>query len=236
MNRFAKTKIADRIVEDIKNRILNGELKEGDKLPNQNVLAKELGVSPVSLREALHTLAIFGVIEQRPGVGTVVRTRVPTILAGHYTIPEVDDRQAKLELIESRNYIEIVVVELAANNATDIEIEKLGLLTEQMQYEIQENDSSRYGVLNTEFHSRIAAASHNRFLTHYYVVTRSLIMQHLSDAFFSTEENMNISNKGHIEIYQAIRDRNAGKANKLMRKHVRNVTEYALPRITCPAK
>jgi GntR family transcriptional repressor for pyruvate dehydrogenase complex len=48
------------VIEEINRMILSGEVKEGDKLPNQNDFAAQLGVSRPSLREALHTLTLIG--------------------------------------------------------------------------------------------------------------------------------------------------------------------------------
>ena len=73
MAAIIRKKLADSVLEEIRRMITDGELGEGDKLPNQNEFSTQLGVSRPSLREALHTLNLMGVIEQRPGLGTVRR-------------------------------------------------------------------------------------------------------------------------------------------------------------------
>lgn len=92
-----RKKVADAVIEEIKRMIQSGELKEGDKLPNQNIFAAQLGVSRTSLREALNTLTRLGVTEQRPGYGTVLRSRVPAIFAEHMTPPLISDKQATID-------------------------------------------------------------------------------------------------------------------------------------------
>ena len=80
-------KLAESVIEEIKRMIVDGELKEGDKLPNQNEFAVQLGVSRPSLREALHTLALIGAIEQRPGLGTVLKQLDPKLWADQLALP-----------------------------------------------------------------------------------------------------------------------------------------------------
>jgi len=67
-----KPKLADYVIEEIKDMLRSGQLAEGSKVPNQNEFAKQLGVSRLSLREALHTLQIFGIVEQKPRTGTII--------------------------------------------------------------------------------------------------------------------------------------------------------------------
>ena len=79
MAAIKRKKLGDAVLEEIKRMITDGELAEGDKLPNQNEFSAQLGVSRPSLREALHTLNLMGVIEQRPGLGTVIKSANPAL-------------------------------------------------------------------------------------------------------------------------------------------------------------
>lgn len=90
--------------------IQEGKLKEGDKLPNQNEFAAQLGVSRPSLREAFHILDMIGAIEQLPGYGTVLKSLTSAIMAQHLTVLWISDRQATLNLLKARYYIELGTV------------------------------------------------------------------------------------------------------------------------------
>ena len=59
MASIKRKKLSDSVIEEIKRMLLSGELQEGDKLPNQNEFAAQLGVSRPSLREALNTLTLI---------------------------------------------------------------------------------------------------------------------------------------------------------------------------------
>ncbi|MFH1624915.1 MAG: GntR family transcriptional regulator [Pseudomonadota bacterium] len=66
MGRIVKKKLSDSVLEEIGRMVDAGELKRGDKLPPQDQLAAQLGVSRPSLREALRAMEMIGAIEQRP--------------------------------------------------------------------------------------------------------------------------------------------------------------------------
>jgi len=72
-----RRKLSDPVIEEIRGMIKRGELQPGDKLPNQNEFAAQLGVSRTVLREALQTLTRLRVIEQRPKHGTVILAKTP---------------------------------------------------------------------------------------------------------------------------------------------------------------
>src|SRR3990172_4915905 len=65
--------LVDRVVEEIQRVIVNGHLELGMKLPPERELAEELGVSRTVIREAVRILVAKGLLETRPGVGTIVR-------------------------------------------------------------------------------------------------------------------------------------------------------------------
>src|SRR5674476_2799 len=69
--------VIDSIVDEIVDRIASGELKDGDMLASQDELARSLGVSRASLREALNRLNLLGLVESRHGSGTFVKTARP---------------------------------------------------------------------------------------------------------------------------------------------------------------
>ena len=57
----------------LKSKILTGELKEGDRLPPENELSKQFGVSPLTVRQALSSLVGEGLLDRKPGIGTMIK-------------------------------------------------------------------------------------------------------------------------------------------------------------------
>src|SRR4030067_1397953 len=133
-----KKKLADSVIDEIKRMIQSGEIREGDKLPNQNEFAAQLRVSRTSLREGLNTLTRLGVIEQRPGYGTVLRSGIPALFTDHPTPPLISDKAATIELIEARRYIEIGAAGLAVRNSTPEQVEEMRVLIDEMTLAVNE--------------------------------------------------------------------------------------------------
>src|SRR5512143_3428897 len=68
-----KEKLVDRVVVEIQRQILEGGLPPGTMLPSERELCEQLGVSRTVLREAVRMLVTKGLLEARPGVGTIVK-------------------------------------------------------------------------------------------------------------------------------------------------------------------
>jgi len=164
-----RKKLADAVIEEIQRMIDNGELKEGDKLPNQNEFAAQLGVSRPSLREALHTLTLIGAVEQRPGLGTVLRSRKQAMFAEHLSPPLVSDHETTIELVEARRHIESGIAELAVKNAGDEDIRELKHLVDAMAGALREERNNDYTELDLKFHFKLAESTRNRFMLHMFV-------------------------------------------------------------------
>jgi len=82
LNHHIHTSLSGKIHSEMRNLILSGELKAGEKLPSEPDLARKLGVSRNSLREAIGLLQKEGLLLKRHGVGTFVTDRYPIIKGG----------------------------------------------------------------------------------------------------------------------------------------------------------
>jgi GntR family transcriptional repressor for pyruvate dehydrogenase complex len=218
-----KRKLADSVIEEIKRMIQNGELKEGCKLPNQNVFAAQLGVSRTSLREALSTLARIGVIEQRPGYGTVFRSRIPALFTDHLAPPLISDKQATIELIEARRFIEIGAVELSVRNGSPQQIDEMAFLIKEMTRSLKEGRIDDYIEQDVAFHFSIAKSSHNRFLINLFVTIRGFMEQYMRESFHLLPYMLERSLKFHQNICQAIRSGNRSTAVFQMKNHLLDI-------------
>ncbi|MEW5722706.1 MAG: FadR/GntR family transcriptional regulator [Thermodesulfobacteriota bacterium] len=229
MASIKRKKLADYVIEEINRRIQNGELSPGAKLPNQNEFAAQLGVSRPSLREALHTLSLLGLVEQRQGAGTVIRGTQAAEMAEHVSPPLVSDEAATLELVEARRFLETGVVELAVERATMADVRRLGRLVKDMTIALKEDRTDEYTQLDMAFHYAVAAASHNRFLVHLFVTIRGLMEQFMRETFGVLPGLLERSLGFHAAIYEGIKARDPKKAVLNMRNHIRDI-EGALRR------
>ena len=218
-----KRKLADSVIEEIKRMIQSGELKEGDKLPNQNSFAAQLGVSRTSLREALNTLTRIGVIEQRPGYGTVFRSRISALFTDHLPPPFISDKKATIELIEARRFIEIGAAELAVKNASPEQINEMGILIKEMPRSLKEGRIDDYIEQDVAFHFLIAKASHNRFLVNLFVTIRGFMEQYMRESFHLLPYMLERSLKFHQNIYQSVKAGSRSKAVSQMKRHILDI-------------
>lgn len=114
------TLVTDQAIGKIKQMIVDGTLKPGDKLPKERDLAEHLGVSRNSLREAVRALTLIRVLDTRQGDGTYVTSLEPYLLLDvlSFAIEFSRDRSV-LQLLEVRRVLEPAATALAATRITD---------------------------------------------------------------------------------------------------------------------
>ena len=71
--KLQRTSVSEQIFAILKQKIASGEWQDGQKIPSENELAAQFGVSRMSARSALQRLSALGLLETRPGDGTFVR-------------------------------------------------------------------------------------------------------------------------------------------------------------------
>jgi GntR family transcriptional repressor for pyruvate dehydrogenase complex len=155
---------SDVLAEDLRARILSDEISPGTLLPTERDLAEQSGIGRSSVREALKTLEIQGLIVTRPGRSggsKVVRPTAETLARSVGVF--IRGRRVRLPvLIEIRQIIEPACAELAAERRTDADLDELASLTAAMRTGIE--DTQTYLAANVDWHVRVAVASHNELL------------------------------------------------------------------------
>lgn len=225
MARVSKNKVADLVLAEIRRMILNDELKEGDKLPNQMDFAKELGVSRPSLREALQTLNRLGAIEQRPGMGTILVSRVPALMSENLELSLLSDQEGTIQLTEARRVIETGIVELAVERATAHELDQIGRIVDLMVAAAAKKDISGYQEQDLIFHNLIAESCHNQVLQNLFKTIRQSFEQFLKESFAAMPFMLENSLQWHREICAGLVARDAPMAMAAMRNHLLFVQE-----------
>lgn len=223
MAAIKRKKLGDAVLEEIKRMVTEGELGEGDKLPNQNEFSAQLGVSRPSLREALHTLNLMGVIEQRPGLGTVIKSANPALWLEQLSPPLVSDAEASLELLEARRFIEVGVVELAVQHAAAKDIQALDKIVKQMKPALEQEQLKKYSELDMAFHEHLAIASHNRYMKHMFLTISGLMEQFIREAFTVIPGLLEKSLGFHVSIYEGVKEKDVRKAVSSMREHIQDI-------------
>ena len=154
--------VTDRAIEGIKQMIISGRVRPGDRLPPEAELGEVLGLSRSSLREAVRALSLMNVLDVRQGDGTYVTSLTPALLldALSFTL-DLQHDDSILQFLEVRRILEPVATAMAATRLTDAEIAGLGDLLDEL-----DNDSGVEELVanDQEFHRRIVAGCHNDVL------------------------------------------------------------------------
>ncbi len=136
-------------------------LAPGEKLPNELDLAREMGVSRATLREAIRTLAVRGVLEVRRGRGTFVSAQVEEI--DDFGFSDLERLRPQLkDLFELRAIFEPGAARLACRRATEEELADIlakGAAVERCIRAGQDRTDA-----DREFHAAIVRATHNEFM------------------------------------------------------------------------
>ncbi|WP_434677475.1 FadR family transcriptional regulator [Pseudomonas sp. R1-18] len=198
-----------RIVQELGMQIVSGRFKPDEKLPAEALLCEEYAVSRPVLREATRVLVAKGLVYSRPRVGTVVKARRewhlldPDVL--HWVMQSSPQNEFFNLLTSVRAVIEPAVAALAAQHATDEEIESI-----HEAYQRMEDAETPEALLqpDLDFHSRIADATHNDLLSH----LCNMLSLALREALKHSNKRPNLHELAlprHKAILTAIRNRDA---------------------------
>jgi GntR family transcriptional regulator, transcriptional repressor for pyruvate dehydrogenase complex len=119
------TKVYLEIVKQLRAMISADDLKSGDKIPSERELSERLNVGRSSVREALRALELLGLIETRRGEGTFIRDFRGNQLVQLLGTFILQDEKAKLDVIETKNLIEMDFLRLALTRADEKQLLKL---------------------------------------------------------------------------------------------------------------
>jgi len=205
-----------QIADQIAGLIEKGEYGAGQRLPPERDLAKQLGVSRPSVREALIALEVEGYVEVRVGSGVYV-VGPP----GSGRAPPLPADSGPFELIDARRLIEAECAALAAKSATKSQVRAMQEALEQM------DEEQKRGVMplgaDRLFHLRIAEASGNSALA---LVVKTLWDQRTGPLFLRLEHHFDtpalwtVALREHRDIVAAIARHDAAAARAAMRHHM----------------
>jgi len=214
------------IAEQLRTLIRTGEFAVGSRLPAERELAKQLGVSRPSVREALIALEVEQVIEVRTGSGIYVlkpKARQPS--RKKISVAE----WGPLELMRARELVESEVAALAARNAKKADIQLICNALQKMREEVAQGKIPRDG--DEAFHNAIAQACGNDVLRDtvhgYWQARHGTLSERLGD-YFEDQKSWDAALLEHAAVLDAIRAHNAGAARSAMQRHLKKAhTRYS---------
>lgn len=219
-----KRNASSQIIDYILNQIIDGELKEGDKLPNERGFAEMLGVSRVPLREAITALSLIGILTPRQGEGTFVSKYNPEIFGQAIYANVVMEGTDIDDIMRVRCMIESNAAEFASSVANENDIVAICRAKDEHASVIARylEDRAKFEEIITAdyaFHNAIAAATHNTFFKQFFDVLKHSI-RYCHVICINKPERFPGFVEDHNRICDAIMNRQQHEAYRTMFDHV----------------
>ncbi len=219
--KVVQKKVREEVFEQIKELINSGNLKPGDKLPSERELAEAMNVSRSSIREAILKLECMGVVEQRHGEGTYVKSLTSEPMQGLFD-EFIRRKETLLDLMEIRMVLETWSAARAAELATDAEIQDMVKCLNKMGRTLSSGTKAGQN-LNLKFHLLIAGASRNKMLVHVMQTFSEWIIQVTLELEYEVDYSSKVRYElldQHFQILDAIIKRDSELASARMREHI----------------
>jgi GntR family transcriptional regulator, transcriptional repressor for pyruvate dehydrogenase complex len=211
----------------LRDRLIAGSLKPGDRLVSERELATQLGVSRPLVREALRALTMLGIVEIRDRIGTVVTRPDVSVLNDFFTFALAQQADMVDDVMQARIAIECQAIRLACERASIADFERLQRALAKISETIDEADTG--GMADFEFHGAIVLASHSEtlavlhnsmagLLTHSHRSRRELVQAFPSMKTYLIDD--------HKRIFDAIVARDPERADTTLRRHFAIGDEY----------
>ena len=213
-------KASDVLVNELRERILNGEFAEGTALPPERELVAQTRMSRTTVREALRILEVQGLVRIRAGrAGGAFVQRPDNEPVANSLILLIRGRQIRLAaVLETREAIEPICAQLAAEHRTDADIAALKAANAR----IADPDSSLADFLqaNVDWHVAVATATHNELIAAFMTALSRAIYTSTENEAFIDAEVRRATARAHKSITQAIEKGDAAAAVRRMSRHV----------------
>lgn len=214
-------KLFEGIVDQIRERIVRGELTAGDRLPPERELAVSFGASRTAVREALKTLAQMGLVEMTPGRGTVVTDNTSHAMRSSISLMmRVGRLQSPRYLVEMREIIEPEIAALAAERADAAEVAALREAVERMDRALRHSEP--YIEADNAFHRTLALATRNPLILSLVDSIVDLLAEQRK-LIFSTPGGPERGQVNHKALLAAVERRDVEGARAAMRAHLAQV-------------
>lgn len=225
IHKIKRRRLHEDIVSHFHSFIRQGQLKHGDRLPPERDLAEQFKVSRSSVREAIRTLELQGLVVSKRGSGTFINTEnLESVLAlVAATLNTGED--ALRDIFEMRHLLEPPIAALAAQRSSAEELERFREILREQQRQIDDGET---GVeSDTAFHFALASATHNSALLKVVSAVED-ILQRSRDRSLQAPGRPQRSLVSHQQILQMIEDGDSEGAQTAMEHHLTAVEPFTL--------
>lgn len=220
-----KIRTHEQVLAQIEQKILDGQLRVGEKLPSERELVEALGVSRTSVREALRALEAMGIIEAAAGSGkdsgSIISGRSTSALSNLLRLHMALAQISLTDLVEVRVQLESNAAKSAARNRDESDTKDLRLLVEKMRN--REIQYEEFNEVDTEFHVRIARASRNALASDLMQTLRDAVRTNMTVVFEELPDWREVADglaDEHEKLVDAIEQQDEELAAQLVSNHI----------------
>ena len=225
MENKEQSKAYENVIDYIKEEIVYGRLQPGQKLPPERNLAETLSVGRNSVREALRTLDIIGIIESTQGAGNFVSCNFKKSIVESMSMMFMMQKTDYTQISELRQALESQAIILAVDRISPEQISQLEEILAGMSVGKDEHQGI---LLDTKFHFAIAQASRNTLIIEILQALSDLIDIFISDLrkrILMSEEGMRKLQFSHELMLENLKKKNKRGAYNAMTEHYKIVNE-----------
>jgi GntR family transcriptional repressor for pyruvate dehydrogenase complex len=214
-------KLFEQITEQIEQQILRGDLQSGDRLPTERELAEQFHASRTAVREAMKILAQKGLLQMRPGRGTIVINGTSQALRDSLGLMlRVAQADSARELVEVREILEPEIAALAAVRATERDVVDLREAVEAMDAHL--HDADAFISADNFFHQVLARATQNALVLTLIDPIMELLSEQRKQIFFVDGGPLR-GQFHHKQLLDAVGQHDSEAARISMRAHLQQV-------------
>lgn len=219
IKKVTRQSVSEQVFEQLKEQILNNEWKKGEKIPSENELSALLGVSRVTVRNALQKLISLGLIETRFGEGSFITDALPGI-SMNSLIPIAYLKENSLqEILEYRRVMEGNVAELATKKASPEDVAKLEEAYLAM-YKVKDN-LEQFSKADLNFHLLLANTTKNSLIIQTFYIFSDVLNRAFSQIV--TKRGNSAGIYYHKLLLEAVKDGNSLEAKRIMDEHMEDL-------------
>lgn len=217
--------LPDEVYDDLLDKILKREWKIGDRIPSENQICQEYGISRVSARSAIQKLREQNMVVTRPGRGTFV-------IANHIGENIISNMVGKMDLsqnefryiVELRKALEFTSIDLMTQYGDEADFEKLH--TALINMKASREDVNAYVNADYKFHLAMIEGSHNPLFVSVINGCKDALMKYFKELALASSGNYEQSIINHQRIYEAVKSRDPDEVKNI----IENTFEYNLKR------
>jgi GntR family transcriptional regulator, transcriptional repressor for pyruvate dehydrogenase complex len=218
--------LAEKVTRQIESMIIGNNLQFDDRLPPERELAHQFGVSRTVVRQAIHSLVAKGLLEARPGGGTVVRRPTAEAVAQslHLFLRSGEAHLEYSKVHEIRRLLELEIAALAALRHTAADLARLEENLRQAAASVADPNPAIFARIDFAFHAALAAATQNA-LFELLIDSLAEIMIEVRISAFAVPDTPARALGMHQAILAQVRAGDAQGARQAMEAHLAEAEE-----------